>query len=152
MYPNIYQFGETIETLINLKFLAGTISTVKPKESENIFPENKIDANSTHEVGVFSEYLDAINVLEELELAGLNLSRVKLIASDGWRCHWLSDLAICDRFEDKLFDCDRTAHDFFRQLFEQGKYLLVFTGTQPELSFINAIIDPHHGRLGVWYF
>ena len=141
-----------MRTLINPRSLL--LSIVQPKETqvERVFPANKNDANLTHEVGVFDDYPDLIEALEELELAGLDLSKIKLIAGDGWRCHWLGDLNICDRFDEKLFACDRTIQEFFQQLFEQGKYLLLVTGTENELNFAHQIIDRCQVCSEVWYF
>ena len=141
-----------MRTLINPRWFLASI--IQPKETtvERVFPADKNDANLTHEVGVFSDYPDVIQALEELELAGLNLSKIKLIANDGWRCHWLGDLNICDRFDEKLFVCDRTIQDFFQQLFEQGKYLLLVTGTESELNFARQIIARCQVCSEVWYF
>ena len=125
---------------------------VQPKTKVERIPSNKNDANLTHQVEVFSDYLDVIEALEELELAGLNLGKIKLIASDGWRCHWLCDLIIGDRFNEKLFACDRTTRYFFQQLFEQGKYLLLLTGTEPELNLARQIIARCQVSSEVWYF
>ena len=141
-----------MKTTINpVSFL---LSIVQPKETqiERVFPASKNTHNLTHEVGVFDEYLDVREVLEELELAGLNLSQIKLIAGDGWRCHWLGDLNICDCFDEKLFTCDRAIQDFFQELFEQGKYLLLVTGTENELNFYRQIIERCQVCSQVWFF
>ena len=142
-----------MRTIINPKIFLPNLAKHKATKIDNILlPKDVNDAHLTHEVGTFSDYFDARDVLEELELAGLPLSKVTLIACDGWRCHWLGDLAICDRFEEKLFDGDRLAQDFFRQLFEQGQYLLLFKGTEQDLNLISTIINRHRDCSQVWYF
>ena len=142
-----------MKTIINPKIFLPNVAKHKATKIDNVLlPKDRNDAHLTHEVGTFSDYFDARDVLEELELAGLSLSKVTLISYDGWRCHWLEDLAICDRFEEKLFDCDRSAQDFFRQLFEQGQYLLLFAGTEQDLNFVSTIIKHHQDCSQVWYF
>ena len=157
-----------MRTLISPKLFLSSIFQLKKTKAEGIFPASKNDASLTkdsalaaslnegvrvtHEVGVFDDYLDVIEALEELELAGLNLSKINLIAGDGWRCHWLSDLNICDRFNQELFESNRTTQDFFQQLFEQGKYLLLLRGTQNELNFARQIIDRCQVPSEIWYF
>lgn len=139
-----------MKTLVNPKLFLSSIVQPKKTKAEPIFPANINDTNLTHKVEVFSDYPDVVKAIEELELAGLNLGEIKLIAIDGWRCHWLYDLIICDRFDKDLFDSDKATQDFFQQLFEQGKYLLLITGT--ELNFARQIIDRCQVPSEVWYF
>ena len=143
-----------MRTVAHLRSFLSSIAQPKlTKNNElNLVPAYNHNANLTHEVRVFDDYPDVREALEELELAGLDLGKIKLIAGDAWRCHWLGDLIICDRFDGKLFESDRNTQDFFRQLFEQGKYLLLLTGTQNELNFAHQIIDCCQVCSEVWYF
>lgn len=136
----------------NRKLLLASIIKPEATEIASVLYPNKNEIKFTNEIGLCNYRQSLIEVLDELELAGLNQSKVKLITGDDKCCYWVGDLNLCDCFDDRVFSGDGFVRDFFQQSFDRGKYLLLIRGTADDLAYACQIINSCPFSANIWYF
>ena len=113
--------------------------------------QNKFNSDSSRIVGVFSHHRDVKVALEELTEAGFPSSLITLIARNCQRYSWLPTVNTNEYFDEKTFSFNRVAREFFQRLFQRGKFLLLITGDEQDLSYASSIIGRRRGHSEVWH-
>ena len=113
--------------------------------------QNEINSDLSRIVGVFSHHRDVKVALEELTEAGFSTNLITLIARNCQRHSWLPKLNTKNCFNDETFSFNRPAREFFQRLFQRGKYLLLITGDEQDLSYASSIIGRRRGHSEVWH-
>lgn len=121
-----------------------------------IFGSRKIISNTSNTscdriVGVFSHHRDVKVALEELLEAGFPTSTIELTARNCQRHSWLLEVATNNYFDEETFSCDRAARKFFQRLFQRGKYLMLVTGNERDVTHASSIIGRRRGHSEVWH-
>lgn len=121
-----------------------------------IFGSRKIISNTSNTsfdriVGVFSHYRDVKVALEELLEAGFPTSMIKLTARNCQHHSWLAEVTTNNYFDESTFNCDRAARKFFRRLFQRGKYLMLVTGNEHDVTYASSIMGRRRGHSEVWH-
>lgn len=124
----------------------------KPEESTNKncnLVQNS--CNETRAVVVFSHHRDLKVALDELHHAGFSDDWITLMTRNTKHCLWCSQLIANNYFEAK-FNFSQAAHEFFWQLFQRGKYLVLISGDDPDVDAASKIMSRRQNRAKVWRF
>ena len=108
--------------------------------------------NNTNAVVVFSHHRDVKVALDELSDAGLSNDYMTLITRHAQRCLWNSELAIDSCFNTQRFAFNQVAQEFFRRLFQRGKYLVLITGSKQDVNVASKIMSRRRDHAEVWFF
>ena len=119
--------------------------------SDRWITQNENSSDSTRIVGVFSHHRDVKVALEELTEAGFPSNLITLIARNCQRHSWLSKVDTNSYFDGETFNFNRAANEFFQQLFQRGKYLLLIAGDEPDVIHAGEIIGRRRGHSEVWH-
>lgn len=130
-------------------FLTPTTWLFNSVKSERV---EKSGSKSTHIVGVFSNHRDAKVALEELQEAGYPPHWIVLFTRNDRRNFWSPKLNINDCWDEKTFNFAGNSQDFFRQLFQRRKYLILVAGNGSNVNSAGKIMSRRCKYAKVWYF
>ena len=125
--------------------------TASSNKIDSLKQSPKNELNSTRIVGVFSHHRDVKVALEELEDAGFPSNLIMLIARNCQRYSWSPAVTTSNYFSEETFSFNQIAQSFFQRLFQRGKYLLLITGNQSDLSSAGSIMGRRRGHSEVWH-
>jgi hypothetical protein len=120
--------------------------------SDNSRLIQKNDGNLTNAVIVFSHYRDVRVALDDFRDAGMICDRLILMARNAGRYSWHRQLTIYNYFDVEEFNRSQADRDFFWQLFQKGKYLLLISGTEYDVDSATRIVARRRGHAEVWHF
>ena len=140
-----------VEVVKGRKLLLASIIKPKAAKVDRAIDLSKNNDNFTNEISLYDYRQNLIEVLDELELVGLNTDKIKLIAGDNKCCYWFGDLNVSNCFDKNNFLYDEVV-DFSQQLFNRGNYLLLINGTEDELDIAYQIIHGCELSTNIWYF
>lgn len=106
----------------------------------------------TRAVVVFSHHRDLKVALDELHDAGFSDDWLTLMARDVQRCSWYAELMTKNYFDAEKFDFSQVVQDFFFQLFQRGKYLVLISGNEPDVDAASKIMSRRQNHAKVWQF
>ena len=114
--------------------------------------QNKCEGDVANAVIVFSHHRDVRVALDDFRNAGLISDRLILMARNAGRYSWHRELTAYNYFDVEEFDCIQADKDFFWQLFQKGKYLLLISGTRYDVDSATRIVARRRGHAEVWHF
>ena len=142
-----------MKTFCKSKVLLGNSIKLRELSGNNsLLTASNNTSNSNYAVVVFNHHRDVKVALDDLENFGLTCDGISLIARKADRYSWHPDLKINDYFESAKFNFNQIAQEFFCRLFQRGKYLVLITGNQDDVSFTSKIMGRRPGHSEVWYF
>lgn len=130
-------------------------STVKFRENKNkslLSVQNNSKYQATNAVVLFSHHRDVKVALGELSDAGFSSDNLTLIARHARRYSWNPELIVNSYFDVAKFGFNQVALEFFRQLFQKGKYLVLITGSKQDVSVASKIMSRRQDHSEAWYF
>ena len=130
-----------LDSHISLSDIFGTRQTISDPGSNS----------SARIVGVFSHHRDVRVALEELTEAGFSTSSIALIARNCQRHSWLPEVNTNNYFDEETFSFNRAARKFFQRLFQKGKYLMLVTGNERDVTYAGSIIGRRRSHSEVWH-
>ena len=123
-----------------------------PAVSDNSRLIQKNDGNLANAVIIFSHHRDVRVALDDFKNAGFSCDRLILMARNAERYSWHRELTAYNYFDVEEFDCSQADRDFFWQLFQKGKYLLLISATEYDVNSATKIVARRRGHAEVWHF
>lgn len=138
-------------TLFKPRALFSAPAKLSETANQNCTLVQNNSCNQTRAVVVFSHHRDLKVALDELHHAGFSNDWITLITRNTKHCSWCSELIANNYFEAK-FNCSQVAQKFFRRLFQRGKYLILLSGSDPDVDAASKIMSRRQNHVKVWRF
>jgi hypothetical protein len=133
-------------------FVADLVKLTNPINQNLALVQDNNNCYPTRAVVVFSHHRDLKVALDELHDAGFSDDWLTLMTRDVQRCSWYAELITKNYFDAEKFDFSEVAQNFFSQLFQRGKYLVLISGNEDVVGTASKIMSRRQKHAKVWQF